>query len=89
MKTKYILQLFLNGQQASSAIVKKRTEEICQTYLKENYSLEVIDISENINAALEYNVILTPMLILESPKPQVTIIGNMEDAEKVRMALRL
>ena len=40
-------------------------------------------------AAIRENVLITPALILVAPLPRVIILGNLNDRQKVLVALRL
>ena len=89
MSERYILKLFVNGNHTDTKAIIEKVEQMCKSSLKENYNLKIIDIDIDVDAALEYNVLLVPMLLLESPKPKVTIIGSMADKDKILTALRL
>ena len=51
--------------------------------------LTVFDVCKDFATALEHGILLTPTLLLLSPPPRVTIIGNLSDTEQVLGALRL
>ena len=85
----YVLRLFVAGDKPQSLEAKKNIEQICAAHLQGRYELTVFDVFNDFTAALDHGVLLTPTLLLLSPLPSVTIIGNLSDSEKVLGALRL
>ena len=85
----YVLRLFVAGDKPQSLQAKKNIEQICAAHLQGRYELTVFDVCNDFTAALDHGVLLTPTLLLLSPLPSVTIIGNLSDSEKVLGALRL
>jgi len=79
----------LQEQQRKMAEAKKNIEQICAAYLQGRCELTVFDVCKDFITALDHGVLLTPTLLLLSPLPSVTIIGNLSDTEKVLGALRL
>jgi circadian clock protein KaiB len=87
--TTYVLRLFIAGDKPQSLKAKKNIEQICATHLRGRYELTVFDVCNDFITALDHGVLLTPTLLLLSPLPSVTIIGNLSDTQKVLGALRL
>jgi circadian clock protein KaiB len=85
----YVLRLFVAGDKPHSLEAKKNIEQICAAHLQGRYELTVFDVCNDFIPALEHGVLLTPTLLLLSPLPSVTIIGNLSDTQKVLRALRL
>jgi circadian clock protein KaiB len=85
----YLLRLFVAGERPQSLEAKKNIEQICAIHLRERCELTVFDVCEDFTTAVQHGVILTPTLILISPAPRVTLIGNLNDTRKVLEALRL
>jgi circadian clock protein KaiB len=85
----YVLRLFVAGEEPNSRQAEENLKRLCETYLKDGYRIEIVDVLEDFQSALENNVLVTPTLILVSPPPKVTIFGNLRDTEKVFAALRL
>ncbi len=57
--------------------------------LNKDYSLEVIDILEHPDLAVEDNVIASPTLIMELPPPEKRLIGNFKDYKKILLELNI
>lgn len=88
-ETNYILRLFVAGDERNSYLAKTNLKLICDTYLHGRHHLEIIDVLENVEAAVRNHVLVTPMLVLVAPRPEVTIIGNLSNTQRVLDALRL
>lgn len=86
---RYVLRLFVAGDRPQSLQAKKNIEQICDAHLQGRCELTVFDVCKDFVTAMEHGVLLTPTLLLLSPLPRVTIIGNLSDTQKVLGALRL
>ena len=85
----YHLRLFVAGNNIESMDAINNLERVkALGYLQGAY-IEVLDIKQHPELAVEHSVIVTPMLIMEAPKPKVTIVGGLTDTNKVIKALRL
>lgn len=81
--TPYVLRLFITGATPNSIRAISNIKFICETHLKEGYTLEVIDVSqENKLAELEQLVAL-PLLVRKKPLPERRMIGDLSDTDKV------
>ena len=56
-----------------------RIQELCAAELKSGYQLEVIDIYQQPGLARENQIVATPTLIIEFPKPVRRFIGNLSN----------
>lgn len=74
---KYVLRLFVAGATARSLQAVLRVRELCATELKGRCKLEVIDIYQQPALARENQIVATPTLIKELPKPVRRFIGNL------------
>jgi len=57
--------------------------KICDDYLKGNFELQIIDITRDQKAAVDYQIIAIPTLIKLAPFEQRTILGDLSDTSKV------
>ena len=85
---KYVLRLFVAGDEANSKKARENLTQLCETHLRGQYEIEIVDVLEDFQAALDSNVLLTPALIVVAPEP-ITIFGSLSDNEKVLGALGL
>ena len=58
-------------------------------HLKDNYSLEVIDVSQQGMVAEAEQLIALPLLVRKSPLPERRMIGDLSDTNKVLKLLGL
>jgi circadian clock protein KaiB len=79
----YMLRLFTSGTTHRSARAVRNLRDICETDLKGNYDLEVIDIYQEPGRATESDIIAAPTLIKEEPPPIKRMVGDLSDRPKV------
>lgn len=82
-----VLKLYVSGNTPRSTRAIRNLRLVCDRYLRERYSLEVIDIYHNPAAAREAQIIAVPTLIKLSPAPRRVLIGDLADSVKLRQAL--
>lgn len=85
----YILRLFVSGMLHNSFIAIKNIKQICETYLKDNYDLEVIDIYQQPEIAVSEQILIIPVLIIKIPLPEKRLIGDLSDVQKVLEILNI
>jgi circadian clock protein KaiB len=76
-KGKYVLRLFVAGATTRSRQAVLRVRQLCEAELKENCTLEVIDIYQQPALARKNQIVATPTLIKEFPRPVRRFIGNL------------
>ncbi len=74
---KYVLRLFVAGATARSHQAILRARELCEAELKDICTLEVIDIYQQPGLARDNQIVATPTLIKELPRPARRFIGNL------------
>ena len=85
----YVLRLYVTGASANSTRAISNLKQICETYIKGKYSLEIIDIYQQKSLAEAEQIIALPVLIKTFPLPQRRLIGDMSDKDKVLRGLGL
>ena len=83
----YKLLLFIAGGEPNSMIASKNITKICKTYIPDNYELEVVDIFKNLKKAIEYDILITPTLIISDSKNKSVLVGNFYNYEKLLKAI--
>jgi circadian clock protein KaiB len=83
------LLLFVAGGEPNSRIARSNLERLCATAAEPRPEVTVIDVLEDLAAALEHHILVTPTLLQLEPEPRVVVIGNLSDLEAVRDALGL
>lgn len=86
---KYVLKLFVTGILTNSTRAIVNIKAICEKHLEGKYELEIIDIYQQPELALEENIIAIPVLIKKFPLPEERVIGDLSDTEKVLKGLNI
>jgi circadian clock protein KaiB len=76
-RDKYVLRLFVAGATARSRQAILRVRQLCAAELKDNCTLEVVDIYQQPQMARDNQIVATPTLIKEFPRPVRRFIGNL------------
>ena len=74
---KFVLRLFVAGATARSRQAVRRVRQLCAAELKDQCTLEVIDIYQQPQQARAHQIVATPTLIKEFPRPVRRFIGNL------------
>ena len=74
---KYVLRLFVAGATARSRQAVMRVRQLCEEELNDNCELQVIDIYQQPELARDNQIVATPTLIKEFPRPARRSIGNL------------
>jgi circadian clock protein KaiB len=83
----YVLRLFITGASINSRRAIVNLKDICEKHLKDNYSLEIIDVYQQQTVAEKEQIIALPLLIKSRPLPARRLIGDMSDTQKVLKGL--
>ena len=83
----FILFIVENGDNSGRAL--ENLKRLCQKWLPGQHSITVVDVVEDFQTALDYNVLVTPSVIVTEPEPQVLIHGDLSDPNKFIDALNL
>ena len=86
---KFVLRLFVAGATARSCQAVLRVRQLCEAELKDNCELEVIDIYQQPELARANQIVATPTLIKELPRPVRRFIGNLLDVTGLFVELDL
>jgi circadian clock protein KaiB len=76
---KYFLRLYVAGATARSRQALLRVRRLCETELSGEYDLEVIDIYQQPIIARDGQILATPTLVREFPRPMRRLIGNLSN----------
>jgi len=80
------LILFVVGNEPNSLQARQNMEHLFES-IDGPVEYEIIDVLENFQTALSYNILATPALVRVYPAPQLTILGNMSDTKRILMLL--
>src|SRR5437868_1751614 len=87
--SKFLLKLYVTGTNPRTDLAVANLKHICETELEGRYSLDIIDVLENPEAAERDRVLATPTLIKELPLPLRRVIGDLSDKDKVLLAFEV
>ena len=85
----YVFRLFVAGNESNSTQARINLTRLCEEHLKGHYRIDIVDVLKHAASALKYRVLLTPMLIMTKPLPEVSLLGNLNDTRAVLAMLRL
>ena len=73
----YLLRLFVAGASTRSNAAVLQVRQLCAVELKKGGKLEVIDIYQQPRLARANQIVATPTLIIEFPRPVRRMIGSL------------
>jgi circadian clock protein KaiB len=74
---KYVMRLYVAGATDRSRRAVQRARQLCETEFNGNFELEVIDVYQQPIMARDGQIIATPTLVREFPRPVRRFIGNL------------
>src|SRR5215216_286137 len=83
----YRLSLYVAGATGNSLRAIINTKKICEEYLKGRYELEVIDVYLSPDLAQQAQIVAIPTLLVKDHYPQLRMVGDMSETEKVLKGL--
>ncbi len=86
---KYVLRLYVAGVTERSRQAVLRARQLCRDELKDGYELEVIDVYQQPVLARDGQIIATPTLVREFPRPVRRLIGNLSNTARLFVGLDL
>ena len=86
---KHVLRLYVAGATMRSRQALLRARELCEGALKGEYRLEVIDVYQQPALAREGQIVATPTLVREFPKPVRRLIGDLSNISDLFIGLEL
>jgi circadian clock protein KaiB len=86
---KYVLRLYVAGATERSRRAILRARQLCETELKGNCELEVIDVYQQPILARAGQIVATPTLVREFPRPVRRLIGNLSNTTGLFVGLDL
>lgn len=86
---KYVLRLYVAGATNRSRQAVLRARRLCENQLSGNFELEVIDVYQQPILARDGQIIATPTLVKEFPRPVRRLIGNLSNTAGLFVGLDL
>ena len=86
---KYILRLYVAGASDRSRKAILRVRELCEAELEDYFELEVIDVYQQPILARDGQIVATPTLVKELPRPVRRFIGNLANTTSLFVGMDL
>jgi circadian clock protein KaiB len=86
---KYILRLYVAGATDRSRQAVLRARQLCEAEFTDNFELEVIDVYQQPILARDGQIVATPTLVREFPRPVRRLIGNLSNSAGMFIGLDL
>ena len=77
---KHFLRLYVAGATTRSRQALRHVYQLCESDLKDRYELEVIDVYQQPELARDNQIVATPTLVREFPRPIRRFVGNLMNA---------
>lgn len=71
--------LYVAGDLPNSQRARSNLEAFCREHLAERYSIEILDVTQSPERALEDNVLMTPQLVVLNGGSRHVIVGSLQD----------
>lgn len=84
-----VLRLYVAGATDRSRQAILRARQLCETEFKGNCELEVIDVYQQPILARDGQIVATPTLVKELPRPVRRFIGDLANATRLFVGLDL
>jgi circadian clock protein KaiB len=88
-KKKWELRLYIAGQTPNSVLALKNIMKYCEQHLRDEYTIEVIDLLKNPQLAEGDQIFAIPTLVRKVPEPIRKIIGDLSNEERVLVGLNI
>ena len=86
---RYVLRLYVTGMTPRSTEAFASIKTLCEERLQGRYELEVIDIYQHPQLAIDEQIIAVPTLVKKLPAPLRRLVGDLSNEERVLLGLDL
>jgi len=86
---RYVLRLYVAGATARSRQAILRVRQLCDSELKGRCDLKIIDVYQQPILARDGQIVATPTLVRELPRPLRRLIGNLSNTGNLFVGLDL
>ena len=86
---RYVLRLYVTGMTPRSTEAFATIKALCEERLHGRYELEVIDIYQHPQLAIDEQIIAVPTLVKKLPAPLRRLVGDLSNLERVLLGLDL
>lgn len=86
---RYVLRLYVTGMTLRSTEAFATIKALCEERLQGRYELEVIDIYQHPQLAIDEQIIAVPTLVKKLPAPLRRLVGDLSNVDRVLSGLDL
>jgi circadian clock protein KaiB len=86
---RFVLRLYVAGMKPKSLLAFSNLRSICEEHLAGQYEIEVIDLMQKPELAVDRDIVALPTLVRELPAPIKKVIGDLSDTERVLIGLQI
>ncbi len=86
---RYLLTLYISGTSPRSTAALVNIQSICDAELKGQVELQVVDVRSHPDVLTEERILAIPTLIKRLPPPLRRVIGDLNDKQRLLLALDL
>lgn len=85
----WLVRLYVAGQTHRSRAALANLKAVCDEYLPDRYTIEVVDLLQQPQLAAGDQIVAVPTVVRKLPEPMRKIIGDLSDTERVLVGLDL
>jgi circadian clock protein KaiB len=85
----WVLRLYVAGQSPKSLRAFSNLKNLCEEHLAGRHEIEIVDLVEHPSRASSDDIIAIPTLVRRLPTPLRKVIGDLSNAERVLVGLRV
>ncbi len=86
-ETEYQLRLFVAGFTRKSTHAVQNITRLCENHLRGRYALEIVDLYQQPELAVEHQLVASPTVLKVLPLPLRKMVGDMSDTGRVLATL--
>jgi circadian clock protein KaiB len=85
---KICFRLYVAGEAPNSQRALANLRALCLAHLADRHQIDVVDVLERPEQALDNQIYFTPQLVVASPTPVRTVIGDLSDTAVILRVLQ-
>lgn len=82
-----VARLFVSGDALNSRMAKENLQRLREAFHHVEFKVEVVDVGENPQTALDQGIFVNPALQVIEPKPGMLIYGDLSDLKVLEAIL--
>jgi circadian clock protein KaiB len=86
---KYAFRLYVTGATPRSTKAIQNLKDLCEKHLEGHYEIEVVDIYQQPHLAQGQQIIAAPTLVKHFPLPLRKFIGDLSNAERILVEIKV